>query len=96
LLAHWQGKRKPTTARSEESLALFREMKDKLGISLALRWYGQIKLEGGSRITALAIFEESLALAREIGNMRLVSDGLNNIAWIAYLQGDILKAKELY
>jgi predicted ATPase/DNA-binding winged helix-turn-helix (wHTH) protein len=49
----------------------------------------------GDYTTARALFEESLALWREIGNKRGIASALNDLGWMAWRQGDYAVAQAL-
>jgi predicted ATPase/DNA-binding winged helix-turn-helix (wHTH) protein len=56
---------------------------------------GHLAHNQGDYTTARALFEESLALWREIGNKRGVASALNDLGWMAWRQGDYAVARVL-
>ena len=87
-------------AREElnEGLAFAREAKDRLNITRALHYLGNvISWDQEDDITAsIGQFEESLALRREIGDKSGIGSTLISLGVLALGQGDISVAKALY
>ena len=76
----------------EASLALYRELDDKRGISHSLNLLGVIADGQGNDRNAKALWEESLALRREIGYKRGIAQTLGNVGAMAQREGDYSKA----
>jgi hypothetical protein len=64
------GRSARATARLEASLALFRAGQEPVGVAEALRSLGFVVWQQGAYGRATALFEESLALCRELGDRR--------------------------
>lgn len=56
---------------------------------------GHLAHNQGDYAAARALFEESLALWREIGNKRGIASALNDLGWMAWRQGDYAAAQVL-
>jgi tetratricopeptide (TPR) repeat protein len=67
------------TAMLEESLALQRELADKLGVSSSLNNLGMIAVRQGDFEQAALLLGESLSISRELGDNRRVSTLLINL-----------------
>jgi non-specific serine/threonine protein kinase len=80
----------------EESLRLYRELGDNLGIAQALNNLGSIAYSRGEWQRASGFYAESLALRRELGDKWGIANSLNNLGGVAYSQGDYEKAARLY
>ncbi len=77
----------------EESLALFRELKDMRGSAEALRHLGHAALMEGETTRARMLLEESLALFRELGDKWGIGLGLCTLAEAVRLQNDADQAR---
>jgi predicted ATPase/DNA-binding SARP family transcriptional activator/Tfp pilus assembly protein PilF len=80
----------------EESLALRRELGDKLGIAYTLTNLGIVAWSQGDYAAARGLYEESLALKRELGDKLGISYSLNNLGTVTREQGDYATARTLY
>jgi predicted ATPase/class 3 adenylate cyclase len=78
----------------DESLALYQEIGDKLGIARQLDVLGEIHWIKGSPQTAIALHMESIALHREIDNPEGVATALEHLGVLARDHGDYQKARE--
>jgi DNA-binding CsgD family transcriptional regulator len=87
-----------TTARSlyEQSLALKRELGDKMGIAAILHNLGNVATYQQDYATARSLYEEGLVLCRELGDKWGAATSLNNVGNIAYMQGDYATASSVY
>ncbi len=83
------------TVLLEESLALYRELEDELGIASALQSLGSIARERGRYARAVAIHEESLALQRKLGNEEGIARALDGLGFVAWLQENYRRARTL-
>jgi predicted ATPase len=79
----------------EENLALQRELKDRLGIAVALTQLGLMHHELGDPTTALAYLEQSLTLQQEAGDRQSTATTIYWLGCIAEEQGDLAKARVL-
>ena len=55
-----------------------------------------VAFDRGDDDQATTFLEESLALAREIGDQLLVATALNDLGSVAYKRGDLDRAEPLY
>jgi predicted ATPase/class 3 adenylate cyclase len=81
--------------RAEESLALFRELGDRVGIAEALYTLGDMAILQGDFDTARACLEQSLALRRELDHRRGTAGVLRSLGLIAFRGGDMAAAQSL-
>jgi tetratricopeptide (TPR) repeat protein len=79
----------------EESLAISRELGNRMGISLSLADLARVAFEKGDYPDAGALFEESLAISRELGNRLGIAHSLDNLGVVAVEQGDYAAARTL-
>jgi tetratricopeptide (TPR) repeat protein len=70
-----------------ESLALFRELEDKHGTAIALRYLGRVMLYSGDYERAIVLLQESLVLFRELGEKQSIAALLNHLGLVALYQG---------
>ena len=63
--------------------------------SLSMRW-GSTLGTGATSAVAHALFEESLALWRELGDQKAVARSLSNLANVVKSQGDYARARALH
>jgi hypothetical protein len=68
-LAWFQGKLARANTLAEESLALYRDLRDDAGAAFALLVLGRTAVSRGKRARGETLVEESLALFRQHGNM---------------------------
>jgi predicted ATPase len=80
---------------SKESVALFRELGDRLGLGSALRTLGMMMMEAGDQSAARAHYEESLAICQETGDRRGLVPTLFGLGELAELRGDLAAAQSL-
>jgi len=91
-----RGDSERATELYEQSMDLFREQGDKLGLAyclnnLATLVYSQCDLGRAAKLT-----EEGVALLRELGDRGGISIGLCNLGWMALIQDNLSRAAELY
>ena len=94
--ASYKGESVRSKALTQESLALFREVGDKFGITEALNTLGDIALTEGDYDQARILWEESLVLKRERGDKDGIAFSLAQLGNIAFLEGDFERATPLY
>jgi predicted ATPase/class 3 adenylate cyclase len=87
-LAWAQGDNEEARRHYEESLALYRELDDRDGISACLNNLANIASEAGDYALARRQYEESLALYAEMGSKTGVATAVGNLAHLACKQGD--------
>lgn len=76
----------------EQSLAIFRALKDHLEAARALNVLGSVAVEQDDRERAQALYEESLRVAREAGDRSTVAVALANLGGLAHVRGDYLRS----
>ncbi len=96
VLARYEGDYAAARTLVEESVALYREAGDKLGIANSLSILGLITYAQGDYTAARTLHTESLALRRELGNKRGIATSLNNLGLVAYEQGDYAETQAMY
>jgi predicted ATPase/class 3 adenylate cyclase len=96
VLARLQGDYAAARPWGEESVALYREAGDKLGIATSLSSLGLIAFAQGDYTAARALHAESLTLRRELGSKRGIATSLNNLGLVAQEQGDYAAAQAMY
>jgi predicted ATPase/class 3 adenylate cyclase len=94
-LTQQQGDYEQAKALHEKSLALFRELDDKLGIARELATLGEILWVKGDPKTAVLFNQESLALHYEMGNKEGVAASLEHLGVVARDHGDYAQARDL-
>ncbi|MFL5658243.1 MAG: tetratricopeptide repeat protein [Ktedonobacteraceae bacterium] len=82
-------------ALCRESLALFRELRDKRGMACALYRLGLVAWWRGDYRTARSLQEESLVLSSEVGDKGGMADALLYLSSIAFAQGEHARARLL-
>jgi predicted ATPase/class 3 adenylate cyclase/DNA-binding CsgD family transcriptional regulator len=92
-LAAEQGDYVAAHARYEESLAIRRELGDKLEIANLLSNQGIVARYQGNYAAARALYEESLAIRRELGDRWGIATSLNALGLLAHYQGDNAAAR---
>lgn len=80
----------------EQSLALARELGDKVGITLCLSLSGIVALHQGDAIKARSLLEQSLALGREIGKKQIIAWSHFGLGRVAERSGDYQGARTCY
>jgi DNA-binding CsgD family transcriptional regulator/tetratricopeptide (TPR) repeat protein len=88
-IAHDMGDLAAARHHEEESLAIFRALDDRQGLTLPLYGLGRLALRQGDLATARSRFEESLALNRELGETWMSAQSLNCLGEIARMAGDL-------
>ena len=80
----------------EESLAISRDVGDKMGLAVCIRLSGQLALSQGNLVEARSLAEESLELFREIGDRPNTASSLCLLARVESNQGNYPAARTLY
>jgi ATP/maltotriose-dependent transcriptional regulator MalT len=95
MLAVAQGDNQRARALLEENLAVLKDLEDEGDTTTAMKRFHALNLLGilavneeGDCARGAALWEESLALAREEGNTFLVGTMLSNLGYVALLRGD--------
>ena len=92
-LARRQGDYASARSLHEESLAIYRRLGDKAGVSNTLGSLGLVAHRQGDYAAARALYEESLAIERELGNKKGISAALGNLGNVAHEQRDYASAR---
>jgi predicted ATPase/class 3 adenylate cyclase len=79
-----------------ESLALFREMEDRLGIARSLRTLGSLAWARSSYSEARSLLEEALATYKELGDKKDMAYTREILARVFTAQGDYAGARALH
>jgi len=86
----------------EENMAVIRELEEEPNVARKLEKYQVLGLLGllilnaeGDYVRGAALWEECLALAREVGDAYRIGSSLSNLGYIALLQGDYERAAGL-
>ena len=95
-LAQNQGDRVRAKELIDRSLALYRELGDKRGVSLSLTMLGYVALTLGDYDRVKVLGQEGLNLAREVGDKWVSSFSLCLLGIVAMDRGDYERATELY
>jgi ATP/maltotriose-dependent transcriptional regulator MalT len=80
----------------EESLAISRNVGDKMGLANCIRLSGQLALSQGNAFEARSLGEEALALFRETGHRQGISLSLCLLARVEANEGNYQAARTLY
>jgi predicted ATPase/serine/threonine protein kinase/DNA-binding CsgD family transcriptional regulator len=94
-LAVIQGDEREARLLLSESVTLFRELADDLGLVLPLATLGEVILKQGDPTAGTLLMEESIALCRKLGCKWELSLVLLRLAYFAYLQGELVQATAL-
>jgi predicted ATPase/class 3 adenylate cyclase len=95
-LAYNQGDYQQAMKFHEESLALYRELKDKDGIATSIGNMGIVAYEQGDYERARKLCEERLVYKREIGDKGSIASSLSDLGNMAYDQGDYEQARKFH
>ena len=95
-LAFFLGRYSEAQALLEESLAIARELGDKVRIEAVLQPLGMACLGQGNEMAARGHLEEAIGIARELGNNRELAGGSNALAQLHRMAGDLDQAEVLY
>ncbi|HSM55035.1 MAG TPA: tetratricopeptide repeat protein [Candidatus Sulfomarinibacteraceae bacterium] len=91
---HQQGQEQGA-AHVEQSLALFEQQEDHMGMARALNWLGNLSNGAGDYDRAQTCYERSLALNRDIGHDWPAASSLVNLAVIAKRRAQYERSQEL-
>ncbi len=95
-LASLQGDYGRAEALNRESLRLYRELGDTVGIALSLNTLGFVARNQGEYSRARTLLEESLTLSRESGHTWVQAEALNILGVAARRQGDHGRATVMF
>jgi tetratricopeptide (TPR) repeat protein len=94
-LAYLQGDYSKTTAYCKESITLFQEQGERLGVALNLTTLGCMERSRGCYAVAASLQVESLAIYRELENLEGITRSLILISSILTYQGQYARAGSL-
>jgi predicted ATPase/DNA-binding SARP family transcriptional activator/DNA-binding CsgD family transcriptional regulator len=80
----------------EEALRIYEELGDRARVAETLARSGWVAEHRGHAARAVALFEKSLAAARESENRTILPIILNGLAWTAFNAGDFERAQVLW
>ena len=83
-------------ALSEESLSLYRELGDQIGIAHSLYLLGTVSWAKGNTAAARSLMERALVLGNEANYKEYVADSLFSLALLANSQGEYIRARSLF
>ncbi len=92
LLSYWRDDIDSASTRWHECLDIYRELDDRKGIGLGLRWVGELTEWQGDLDGARRCFDGSLAIAREVDDAMSIADLLRQLGRLAMKEGDHEKA----
>ncbi len=92
-IALWQGDLDEAWDTNQESLAIRRELDDRMGIAQSLNNLGAVAVERTDFEASRAFQEESLALRRAAGNLRYQAVSLHNLGEICFRMGDFEESR---
>ena len=75
---------------------LYREMEHLEGMAEALCLLGKVEAARGDHAFARTFYEDSLAMAQEIGDKELIASGLEGLASVVTMQGERTWATRLW
>jgi non-specific serine/threonine protein kinase len=96
LLAWARGEYTRASARHQESLALYQDIGDDRGVSLALRSLGIVNHYLEDYDSAASMYQESLAMDRAAGDIAASAAVLNSLGVLARNRGDLVSARSLF
>jgi tetratricopeptide (TPR) repeat protein len=96
ILADFQGDLERLTAQGEESLRLFRQLRDTRGVAWALYALGIGIQHRGDYAQAAAVLQEAVAIFRELDDLRGIGWSVNDLGVLAQFMGDFGQAAARY
>jgi tetratricopeptide (TPR) repeat protein len=85
----WRGDYGRAETLSEESLALYRELRDAAGVARGLSSLGWTAMYKGEIERASVLLEEGMTLSQEVGDDHSTCRALEGLAWVACERGDL-------
>jgi len=95
-LARERGDTSTARAWLEQSLSIYRELDDKLGISWTTVTLGEVLNMQGDLEMAKTMIEEGLTLARQLEESQAIGWGLSHLGYNALLRGEFDEAQNNY
>ena len=93
LLLGWvalkQGEKATARSTCGGEFDAYREMEHREGMAEALCVLGKVKSARGDHTFARTLYEDSLAMAQEIGDKELIASGLEGLASVVAMQGEL-------
>jgi predicted ATPase/DNA-binding CsgD family transcriptional regulator len=93
LVSYWRDDVESASVRWHECLEIYRELGDRDGVALGLRWVGELTEWQGDLAAARSCFDGSLEIARASGDEMLIADILRQLGRLAMREGDHEKAR---
>ncbi|MGB2805061.1 MAG: protein kinase [Candidatus Zixiibacteriota bacterium] len=95
-LAHWQGDFEQALALGQESLSIWQEVGDSLGLAQSLNNLGAVAQQLGDYVGSREYHQKSLAIRREMGDRRAIAVSLHNLGELHLTQGEYARARTAY
>ena len=83
-------------ARVEQAVALFKEMRHQYGMTVSLYALAQVITAQGNDAGSQSLYEEGIAVACKTGNRQTVAFGLEGLARVVAVQGELSWAARLW
>ena len=96
LLALGEGETALAYSRVEQAVALFKEMRQQHGTTVSLYALAQVVEASGDDARSQSLYEEGIAVARKEGNRQTVAFGLEGLARVVAVQGEVSWAARLW
>jgi tetratricopeptide (TPR) repeat protein len=93
LVSYWRDDVESASVRWHECLEIYRELGDRHGVALGLRWVGELTEWQGDLAAARDCFDGSLEIARASGDDMLIADILRQLGRLAMREGDHEEAR---
>jgi serine/threonine protein kinase/tetratricopeptide (TPR) repeat protein len=90
------GRLQPAREAAAAARAIYADTADRVGQAQTLRLLGIIYYDQGDRARAREMFQDTLKISREIGNLGGVATALGNLAILLRREGDLAGAMKLY
>ncbi|HZT41520.1 MAG TPA: tetratricopeptide repeat protein [Chthonomonadaceae bacterium] len=91
--AQWRNNYTKADALLRQGLALYREMGDRQGMAVSLRWFGDMAIAREDYAEAGRCWEESLRLYRQIDDQFGIAAMLHQLAYLYGLRGNLDRAE---
>jgi len=95
-LADYQGDYRQGESLCQESLAIWRTLRDTRGIAFSLYRLASMSSERGNFSSARSLYEEALTLFKELNDQERISWSLVRLAGLESMQGEHTRARQLF